>query len=270
MTKEKMIEMLYGAINSTADGRSIMDETRKRDGKINGVLETIPEYKVAAVIYALETEINNTAVKKSGNSNKLSVMKSILKSAKKLQGSKPVFHNCTLIEGYQVAIDGYRALFSKETMPGVINNTVTIDVSEENIQSVSKLASDLIGKTDDNTEVINACDYKLIENEHRILKAAASKYQKDKIRVIINDEYVYNAEYLIDGLKAINTEKIYVTNRKAIAAIKNDIGDTYCIMPIGYRNIEEAKKDGMYISIQNGKIVKDFDGAQILSVHTNK
>lgn len=258
MTKEKMIEMLYGAINSTADGRSIMDETRKRDGKINGVLETIPEYKVAAVIYALETEINNTAVKKSGNSNKLSVMKSILKSAKKLQGSKPVFHNCTLIEGYQVAIDGYRALFSKETMSGVVNNTVTIDVSEENIQSTVKLVSDLIGKINtNNTEVINACDYKLIENEYRILKAAASKYQKDKIRVIIDDEYVYNAEYLIDGLKAINTEKIYVANRKAISAMKNDAGDVYCIMPIGYRSIEEIKKDGMYISIQDGKIVKE-------------
>lgn len=258
MTKEKMIEMLFGAINSTADASAIMDETRKRDGKIDGILETVPEYKVAAVIYALETEISNAAAKKSGNSNKLSVMKSILKSAKKICQGRPVFHNCTLIEDYQVAIDGYRALFSKETMSGVVNNTVTIDVSEENIQSTVKLVSDLIGKINtNNTEVINACDYKLIENEYRILKAAASKYQKDKIRVIIDDEYVYNAEYLIDGLKAINTEKIYVANRKAISAMKNDAGDVYCIMPIGYRSIEEIKKDGMYISIQDGKIVKE-------------
>ena len=256
MTKEKMIEMLFGAINLTADAGAIMDETRKCDGKINVVTETIPEYKVAAVIYALETEISNAAAKKSGNSNKLSVMKSILKSAKKIHQGKPVFHNCTLIDGYQVAIDGYRALFSKETMSGVVNNTVTIDVSEENIQSTAKLASDLIGKINDNNTEITVCDYKLIENEHRILKAAASKYQKDKIRVIIDDEYVYNAEYLIDGLKAINTEKIYVANRKAISAMKNESGDVYCIMPIGYRSIEEIKKDGMYISIQDGKIVK--------------
>lgn len=269
MTKEKMIEMLIGAINSTADAESVMDEIRKRDGKING-LETIPEYNIASVVYALETELAAAEAKKSGSKNKLSVMKAILKSAKKLNQGKPIFHNCTLIEGYQVAIDGYRALFSKEIMSGVVNNTVNIDVSEENINSVVKLATDLIGKINDNNTEITVCDYKLIENEHRILKAAASKYQKDKIRVIINDEYVYNAEYLIDGLKAINTEKIYVTNRNAIAAIKNDIGDTYCIMPIGYRNIEEAKKDGMYISIQDGKIVKNFDGVQILSVHTNK
>lgn len=256
MTKEKMIEMLIGAINLTADAEAIMDETRKRDGKINDVMVTIPEYKIARVIYALETELAAAEAKKSGSKNKLSVMKAILKSAKKLNQGKPVFHNCTLIDGYQVAIDGYRALFSKEIMSGVVNNTVNIDVSEENINSVVKLATDLIGKINDNNTEITVCDYKLIENEHRILKVAANKYQKDKIRVIINDEYVYNAEYLIDGLKAINTEKLYVANRKALTAIKNDAGDVYCIMPIGYKNIEEIKKDGMYISIQDGKIIK--------------
>lgn len=262
MTKGKMIEVLIRAIECTADAESIMDEIRKRDGKLNG-LETIAEYNIASVIYALETELSDIEAKKSGSKNKLSVMKSILKSSKRLNPGKPVFHNCTIIEGYQVAIDGYRALFSKETMSGLGNNKVNIDVSEENIKSAVKLATDIIGKINDSNTEITICDYKLIENEYRILKAAA---KKKKIVVVINDEYVYNVEYLIDGLKAINTEKIYVTNRKTISAMKNDNGDAYAIMPIFYKNnIEEIKEDCICISIHNGKIVKDFDGEQILS-----
>lgn len=251
MTKEKMIEMLFGAINSTADAGAIMGEVRRKDGKISDtILNSIPEYKVASVIYALETELAAAEAKKSGNSNKLSVMKNILKAA---NDNKPVFKKTVIVDDYQVALDGYRALFLKNHVNVPINE-VDDKVTEEHISSFKKLASDLIGKINENDIEITAADYKAIDAEYRTIKAIVSKYEKDKINVIIDNKYVFRAHYLIDGLKAAGTDKIFVKGTKTIAAVKTD--DTvYFLMPVGYKNISEFNKD-KNIFIQDGKIIK--------------
>lgn len=256
MTREKMIEMLFGAINVSADASLIMDEVRKHDGKITGtIMETIPEYKVASVIFALEEEINSAEARKSGSSNKLSVMKKILKDAKKSCVNKPVFHNCTIVDDYQVAIDGFRGLLLKNHLSGVTNNVPNNEVTEENINSIVSLVQGFLGKINEYCDtVIKACDYKLIENEVRTIKSGLSKYEKDNIRVIIDNKYVYNAEYLIDGLKALNTDEIHVASPKVMAAIKSN-DDMYVLMPIGYKKISDFSTS-KNIFIQDGKIIK--------------
>lgn len=255
MTKEKMIEVLYNAMNMTnkdIDAWRIMKDVRDSFGKIdNSLVESIPEYAIASVIYSLEQEIITAESKKSGSSNKLAVMKSILKEA---NNNKPVFKKTIITDDYQVALDGYRALFSKEKLSVPINEVSDI-VTSENIESFKKLASDLLEKINYCDTEITVCDYKTLESEYRVRKAAASKYNKDRVRVLIDDKYMFNAKYLIEGLKAINTDKVYSSGTNRISVIKND-NDAYILMPVSYKDVEEEKRNDLVIVIQNGKIIK--------------
>lgn len=205
MTKEKMIEVLIRAIECTADAESIMDEIRKRDGKLNG-LETIAEYNIASVIYALEQEMLAADAKKSGKTKLLSACKSILKSASEVQ---PFFKNAFYIKAeekqYQCFCDGYRLI--------ALSNPLNVKTSslEETIannhngiaKNICETGYNYFSKLPDANE-LNA--------EIKRIKTLVGKNKPVLIR--IDDIINVNASFLLDAMNAIDTETILYQGTK--------------------------------------------------------
>ena len=86
MTKEKIVEKLYGVLRVMQDvnAESVLKVAKDADGKSSckNFIE-YPEFHIADLIVALESDILNETAKKNGTATKLKACQKILANAKK-------------------------------------------------------------------------------------------------------------------------------------------------------------------------------------------
>lgn len=260
MTKEKMIETLYWALGDMTEVPEKVMSSVRENGFNKYIHDRIPEFKVASVIVELENEIAKGNAKKSGKSDKMTAIKSILKSAKKECKGKPIYHNVNYVYHndiqYQCACDGYRVLLLEDMVSGIPGSS-TEGYTADSIESVNNMMTSFIDKSNNYSHSIESADYIELEKRVRTLKTEITSKNNKRVIAIIDDQYVFNAEYLIDGIKAIGNTKIYIDtyNPKAACYMKNDKGDIYVLMPVHTKDMNDTKNTNKYVSIQCGKIV---------------
>lgn len=265
MTKEKMTEILYYALGKMSEKpEMIVNDVRANNGKINSSLDCMPEYHIASVIYELETEITKEACKKSGKTKLLSACKNVLKSASETK--PPFFKNAFYVNNngkmYQCFLDGYRLIALTE------NSFLNLQTSspEETIvngnDKLCKLCIDMINAIDmDYSESLKLPDINELKAEIRRIKATyKAELKYDRVVVVIDDIAMYNAEFLLDSMNAIDTDVILHKGTKngtvkSVSALKDNNGNIAFTMPI---NLEKGKiiKPNLTIIVQDGKIIK--------------
>ena len=86
MTKEKIVEKLYGALRvmQDVDVEAVLKTAKDADGKSSckNFIE-YPEFHIADLIVELESDILNETAKKNGTATKLRACQKILANAKK-------------------------------------------------------------------------------------------------------------------------------------------------------------------------------------------
>lgn len=126
MTNTKMLEGLYEIAKTLdSDSQAIIGKMIKGNMQLN--LDTT-ETAIANMIIQLKQDIISDEAKKSGKSNQLKAIKTILKSASK-QGNEAL-HYAKTIDGMQYVCDGYILAKFKpiDTLPECPDNLQYVDV----------------------------------------------------------------------------------------------------------------------------------------------
>lgn len=261
MTKEKMTEVLYYALGKMSEKpEMIVNDVRANNGKINSSLDCIPEYHIASVIYELETEITKEACKKSGKTKLLSACKNVLKSASE---AKPFFKNAFYVNNngkmYQCFLDGFRLIALTENS---FLNLQTSSPEESIVNGSDKICIDMINAIDtDYSEFLKLPDINELKAGIRRIKATYKAELKfDRVAVVIDDIAMYNAEFLLDSMNAIDTDVILHKGTKngtvkSVSALKDDKGNIAFTMPVNFKK-GEIIKPKLTIIVQDGKIIK--------------
>ena len=242
MTKEKILEKLYGALRvmQNVDVEAVLKTAKDADGKSSckNFIE-YPEFHIADLIVELESDILNETAKKNGTAAKLKACKNILANAKK--SGKESYYKPYVKGEYQYITDGMTLICLKDRID--IENGREIDCL--NNIDISKMPPSYTIKD-------------VIIPDKKILEVEYKKYKALKIKPIVFqiDEKIIDAEKLINLLNCVEPDKIGISERVLINAgmlkVEDNNGNIGFLCGIRNYNIP----DDSIIKIENGKIVE--------------
>ena len=242
MTKEKIVEKLYGALRVMQDVNveAVLKIAKDADGKSScrNFIE-YPEFHIADLIVELESDILNETAKKNGTAAKLRACQKILADAKK--SGKESYYKPYIKGEYQYITDGITLICLKDKIDmengsefDSINN---IDISK---MPPSNTITDIIipGK-------------KILEMEYKKKKALKTKPIAFQIQ-----GKIFDAEKLINLMKCVEPDKIGVSERALVNAgmLRVEDNNENIGFLCGIRNYNISNDS--IIKIENGKIVE--------------
>lgn len=243
MNKEKIVEKLYGALRvmQDVDVEAVLKTAKDADGRSSSlaVFSEYPEFHVADLIVALESDILNETAKKNGTAARLKACKKILADSKKL--GKESYYKPYIKGEYQYITDGFTLICLKDRID--IENGREIDCLN-NIDISKMLPSNTI------TDIIIP-DKKILEIEYKKKKAL-----KIKPIVFQIQGKIFDAEKLINLMNCVEPDKIGVSERAlwnaGMLRVEDNNGNIGFLC--GIRNNDIS--DDSIIKIENGKIVE--------------
>ena len=242
MTKEKIVEKLYGVLRVMQDvnAESVLKVAKDADGKSSckNFIE-YPEFHIADLIVALESDILNETAKKNGTAAKLRACKKILANAKKW--GKESYYKPYIKGEYQHIADGIALICLKDRIDiengsefDCINN---IDISK---MPLSNTITDVI-----------IPDKKILEIEYKKKKALKIKQIFFQIQ-----GKIFDAERLITLLNCVESDNVGISERVlgngGMLRVEDHNGNIGFLCGIRNYNIS----DDSIIKIENGKIVE--------------
>lgn len=243
MNKEKIVEKLYGALRvmQDVDVEAVLKTAKDADGRSSSlaVFSEYPEFHVADLIVALESDILNETAKKNGTAAKLKACKNILANAKK--SGKESYYKPYVKGEYQYITDGATLICLKDRID--IENGREIDCLD-NID-ISKIP------TSDTVTDIIIPDKKILEIEYKKKKALKIKQIFFQIQ-----GKIFDAERLMNLMNCVEPDKIGVSERVLGNAgmLRVEDNNKNIGFLCGIRNNDIS--DDSIIKIENGKIVE--------------
>ena len=241
MTKEKIVEKLYGALRvmQDIDVEAVLKMAKDADGRSSckNFIE-YPEFHIADLIVELESDILNETAKKNGTAAKLKACKNILANAKK-QG-KAAYYKPYVKGEYQYITDGMTLICLKDR------------IDMENEKEVYCLNNIDISKMPPSYTIRD-----VIIPDKKILEVEYKKYKALKIKPIVFqiDEKIFDAEKLINLLNCVEPDKIGVSKgalgNGGMLRVEDNNGNIGFLCGIRNYNIP----DDSIIKIENGKSV---------------
>lgn len=242
MTKEKIVEKLYGALRvmQDVDVEAVLKIAKDANGKSSckNFIE-YPVFHIADLIVALESDILNETAKKNGTAAKLKACKNILANAKK-QG-KAAYYKPYVKGEYQYITDGMTLICLKDR------------IDMENGSEFDCLNNIDISKTpsfDAITDIIIP-DKKFLEIEYKKKKALKIKQIFFQIQ-----GKIFDAEKLMTLLNCVESNKVRILERvlgiAGMFRVEDNNGNIGFLCGIRNYNIP----DDSIIKIENGKIVE--------------
>ena len=242
MTKEKILEKLYGALRvmQDVDVEAILKIAKDADGKSShGNLGDYPEFHIADLIVKLESDILNETAKKNGTATKLRAYQKILANAKK--SGKESYYKPYIKGEYQYITDGITMICLKDK------------IDMENGNEIDCLNNIDISKTPPSNTIMDIIipDKKILEIEYKKKKALKIKPIDFQIQ-----GKIFNAEKLINLLSCVEPDKIGVSEgalgNGGMLRVEDNNGNIGFLCGIRNYNIS----DDSIIKIENGKIVE--------------
>ena len=242
MTKEKIVEKLYGALRvmQDVDVEAVLKIAKDADGKSSckNFIE-YPEFHIADLIVALESDILNETAKKNGTAAKLKACQKILANAKK--SGKESYYKPYVKGEYQYITDGSTLICLKDR------------IDMENGSEFDCLNNIDISKTpsfDAITDIIIP-DKKFLEIEYKKKKALKIKQIFFQIQ-----GKIFDAEKLINLMKCVEPDKTGISEgalwNVGMLRVEDNNGNIGFLCGIRNYNIS----DDRIIKIENGKIVE--------------
>ena len=242
MTKEKILEKLYGVLRvmQDVDVEAVLKVAKDADGKSShGNLGDYPEFHIADLIVALESDILNGTAKKNGTATKLRACQKILANAKK--SWRESYYKPYVKGEYQYITDGITLICLKDRID--IENGSEIDCLN-NIDISKMPPSNTV------TDIIIP-DKKIFEIEYKKKKALKIKPIDFQIQ-----GKIFNAEKLINLMNCVEPDKIGVSEgalrNVGMLRVEDNNGNIGFLCEIRNYNIP----DDSIIKIENGKIVE--------------
>ena len=242
MTKEKIVEKLYGALRvmQDVDVEAVLKMAKDADGKSSckNFIE-YPEFHIADLIVELESDILNETAKKNGTAAKLKACKNILANAKK-QG-KAAYYKPYVKGEYQYITDGMTLICLKDR------------IDMENGSEFDCINNIDISKMPPSNTIIDVIipDKKILEIEYKKKKALKIKPIAFQIQ-----GKIFNAEKLINLMNCVEPDKIGVSEgalrKVGMLRVEDNNGNIGFLCEIRNYNIP----DDSIIKIENGKIVE--------------
>ena len=242
MTKEKIVEKLYGALRVMQDVNveSVLKVAKDANGKSSckNFIE-YPEFHIADLIVELESDILNETAKKNGTATKLKACQKILANAKK--SGKESYYRPYVKGEYQYITDGMTLICLKDR------------IDMENGNEIDCLNNIDISKTPPSNTITDIIipDKKILEIEYKKKKVLKIK----PIDFQIQGE-IFNAEKLINLLSCVEPDKIGVSEKAlgngGMLRVEDHNGNIGFLCGIRNYNILEDS----IIKIENGKIVE--------------
>ena len=242
MTKEKILEKLYGALRvmQDVDVEAVLKMAKDADGKSSckNFIE-YPEFHIADLIVALESDILNETAKKNGTATKLRACQKILANAKK--SGKESYYKPYIKGEYQHITDGIALICLKDK----------IDI--ENGSEFDCINNIDISKMPPSNTIIDVIipDKKILEIEYKKKKALKIKLIAFQIQ-----GKIFDAEKLINLLNCVEPDKIGVSKgalgNGGMLRVEDNNGNIGFLCGIRNYNIP----DDSIIKIENGKIVE--------------
>ena len=242
MTKEKIVEKLYGVLRVMQDvnAESVLKVAKDADGKSSckNFIE-YPEFHIADLIVALESDILNETAKKNGTATKLKACQKILANAKK--SGKESYYKPYVKGEYQYITDGIAMICLKDK------------IDMENGNEIDCLNNIDISKTPPSNTIMDIIipDKKILEVEYKKKKALKIKPIDFQIQ-----GKIFNAEKLINLLSCVEPDKIGVSKgalgNGGMLRVEDNNGNIGFLCGIRNYNIP----DDSIIKIENGKIVE--------------
>ena len=242
MTKEKIVEKLYGVLRVMQDvnAESVLKVAKDADGKSSckNFIE-YPEFHIADLIVALESDILNETAKKNGTATKLKACQKILANAKK--SWKESYYRPYVKGEYQYITDGITLICLKDRID--MENGSEFDCID-NIDISKMPPSNTI------TDIIIP-DKKILEIEYKKKKALKIKPIDFQIQ-----GKIFNAEKLINLLSCVEPDKIGVSEGALgnVGMLRVEDNNENIGFLCGIRNNNIS--DDSIIKIENGKIVE--------------
>ena len=242
MTKEKIVEKLYGALRvmQDVDVEAVLKVAKNADGKSSckNFIE-YPEFHIADLIVELESDILNETAKKNGTATKLKACQKILANAKK-QGKESYYK--PYIKGeYQYITDGITMICLKDR------------IDMENGSEFDSINNIDISKTPPSDTIMDIIipDKKILEMEYKKKKALKIKPIDFQIQ-----GKIFNAEKLINLINCVEPDKIGVSEgalgNGGMLRVEDHNGNIGFLCGIRNYNILEDS----IIKIENGKIIE--------------
>ena len=242
MTKEKIVEKLYGVLRVMQDvnAESVLKVAKDADGKSSckNFIE-YPEFHIADLIVELESDILNETAKKNGTATKLRACQKILANAKK--SGKESYYKPYVKGEYQYITDGITMICLKDKIDMENGNEIdcidNIDISK---MPPSNTITDII-----------IPDKKILEIEYKKKKALKIKPIDFQIQ-----GKIFNAEKLINLMNCVEPDKIGVSEGALgnVGMLRVEDNNENIGFLCGIRNYNIP--DDSIIKIENGKIVE--------------
>lgn len=242
MNKEKIVEKLYGALRvmQDVDVEAVLKTAKDADGRSSSlaVFSEYPEFHVADLIVALESDILNETAKKNGTATKLKACKNILANAKK--SGKESYYKPYIKDGYQHFCDSITLVCLKDKLD--MENGNEYDCLE-NID-ISRMP------TSDHCKDVSIPDKRNLEMEYK-------KYKALKIKPIVFKIYgkIFDAEKFINLLNCVEPDKVGVSEKAVYYAgmvrVEDNNGNIGFLC--GIKDYDMS--DNSIIKIEDGKII---------------
>lgn len=242
MTKEKILEKLYGALRvmQDVDVEAVLKIAKDADGKSSCIIfSEHPEFHIGDLIVSLESDILNETAKKNGTATKLKACQKILANAKK--SGKESYYKPYVKGEYQYITDGTTLICLKDRID--IESGREIDCLD-NIDISKTPSFDAI------TDIIIP-DKKILEIEYKKKKALKIKPIYFQIQ-----GKIFNAEKLMTLLNCVESNKVRISERvlgnAGMFRVEDNNGNIGFLC--GIRNYNMP--DDSIIKIENGNIVE--------------
>lgn len=242
MTKEKIVEKLYGALRvmQDVDVEAVLKMAKDSDGKSScrNFIE-YPEFHIADLIVELESDILNETAKKNGTATKLKACQKILANAKK--SWKESYYKPYVKGEYQYITDGITLICLKDR------------IDMENGSEIDCLNNIDISKTPPSNTITDIIipDKKILEIEYKKKKALKIKPIDFQIQ-----GKIFNAEKLINLMNCVEPDKIGISEGSlgnvSMLRVEDNNGNIGFLCEIRNYNIS----DDSIIKIENGNIVE--------------
>ena len=242
MTKEKIVEKLYGALRvmQDIDVEAVLKVAKDADGKSSCKnFIDYPEFHIADLIVELESDVLNETAKKNGTATKLRACQKILANAKK--SGKESYYKPYIKGEYQYITDGITMICLKDK------------IDMENGNEIDCLNNIDISKTPPSNTVTDIIipDKKILEIEYK--KKKALKINPIDFQI---QGRMFNAEKLINLMNCVEPDKIGVSEKAlgngGMLRVEDHNGNIGFLCGIRNYNIP----DDSIIKIENGKIVE--------------
>lgn len=176
---------------------------------------------ICDLINACKDDLAKKAAKAAGKTDLLKACKSILKSAGK--GCNKALHGVTTIENRSYVCDGYRIISfpaGAVDLPGLPDNVKPLELNK----ILEKARASY-------TDTIALPDAAFLASDIKVLKASEKAAGRKPAHINAHfGNIAFNAEFLLDMLRATGANTGYISGPKAPVYIANNDNDIECML----------------------------------------